>query len=77
MKIIKWIIAFVPTLIGIVQAAIKFIKELLTLVVDVLFPIIPIGKFKAFVTWLRAAVDTFDTWFQKIKDAILKWIGLL
>ncbi len=77
MKIIQWLIAFVPTLIGIIQAGIKFIKEILTLITDILFPIIPIAKFKTFVTWLRATVDKIDIGFQKIKDAILKWLGLL
>jgi hypothetical protein len=71
------LLAFVPSFLGVVEVAIKFIKEVLTLVVDILFPVIPIEKFKIIVTLLRAKVDVVYNWVTKIKEQLLKYIGLV
>lgn len=76
MKLLTWLPAIVATVLGIVEAILKVLKELLTLVVDILFPVIPIAKFKAFVTWLRGVVDIVYDWVSKIKEALLKVAGL-
>lgn len=76
-KLLNWVIAFVPTIIGIIEAALKFLKELITLVMDILFPIIPVAKFQAIVTWLRDKVDMIYTGFSKVKDKILAYLNLL
>lgn len=76
-KIIQWIVSFVPTILGIVEAGLKLLKEVLTLVVDILFPVIPIEKFKVIVTSIRATVDKVYDLVSVWKEKILKWIGLL
>jgi phage-related protein len=76
-KILKWLVVFLPTAIGIVEAVLKLIKELLTLVADILYPIIPSAKFKTIVTWLRAKVDIVYDGFSKVKEQILKAMGLI
>jgi hypothetical protein len=53
--------------LGIIQAVLKFIKELITLIVDILFPIIPIAKFQKVVLTIRAGVETVDGWVEKVK----------
>jgi len=66
-KIIQWIMVFIAGNLGIVQAAIKFVKEVLTLIVDILFPIIPIAKFQRFIISVRATMETIDGWVEKLK----------
>ena len=66
-KIIQWVMVFVAGNLGIVQAAIKFVKEVLTLMVDILFPIIPIEKFQKVVLAIRAGIEQIDGWVEKIK----------
>jgi phage-related protein len=75
-KLVKWVIAILPTLIGIIEATLKFIKELLTLIIDILFPIIPIEKFKIIILKIRDSVDFIYDKFSKIKEWLLKKIGL-
>jgi len=76
-KLLTWLVIWVPTAIGIVEVVLKFVKELLTLVMDILYPIIPSAKFKALVTWLRAKVDVVYDKFSKVKEQLLKWLGLI
>lgn len=66
-KIIQWVMVFIAGNLGVVQAAIKFVKELLTLIVDILFPIIPIAKFQKVVLVIRSGVETVDGWVEKLK----------
>lgn len=72
MKIVQWIVLHGVSILGIVQVIIKFLKEFLTLVVNILFPIIPDGSFEKIVIKVRAFVEIFDTWVEKIKIALLK-----
>ncbi len=76
-KILKWLVLVLPCALGIIEAAIKALKEILTTIVDVLFPVIPIEKFKKFITWLRAKIDWLYDKVSIAKAAILKWIGMI
>lgn len=75
-KILQWLPTVIAGILGIVQVVIKFVKEALTLAVDILFPIIPNEKVKAVVLKIREIVNVADGWIQKIKDGILKWVGI-
>ena len=66
-KIIQWIMVFIAGNLGIVQAAIKFVKEVLTLIIDILFPIIPIAKFQAVVLAIRNGINAVDGWLEQLK----------
>jgi len=77
MKLLQWLPAILATVLGILEVVIKFLKELLTLVVSVLFPIIPSNKFKAIVTAIRGWVDKIYDFISKYKDMILKAIGAI
>lgn len=54
---------------------VKFVKEVLTLVIDVLFPIIPSASFKAIVKKVRDIVNVIDGWLEKIQGFLLKVTG--
>lgn len=71
-KLLKWIPLNVVSIIGIVQAVIKFLKEVLTAIVNILFPIIPSAKFQGVVLKVRQIVEVIDSWFEKIKGYLLK-----
>jgi len=77
LKLLTWIPAIVAPLLGILEAAVKFLKEVLTLVVTILFPIIPNEKFREAVTKLRAIVDKLYDLISLGKDKILKAIGAI
>lgn len=72
MKIVQWVLLHGVSILGIVQVVIKFVKEVLTLVVNLLFPIIPDGKFEALVLKVRGWVEVLDGWVEKLKGAMLK-----
>jgi len=80
-KIINYIktriLVFVPTLLGIGEAIVKFIKEVITLIVDVLYPIIPNDTFKIIVTKVRAVVESVYTWISENKEKILNYLNLI
>lgn len=76
-KLLKIIPVFATTGLGVIQTVVKFIKELLTLVINILFPIIPNQKFQAFVTWARAKIDVLDGFLVKAKEWLLKITGLV
>jgi hypothetical protein len=72
MKLVTWVMLNGVSILGIVQVIIKFVKEVLTLIVNVLFPIIPDGKFESVVLQVRGWVETVDGWVEKGKQALLK-----
>ena len=76
-KLLLWLVSFLPTFLGLIEAIVKFVKEVLTLVVDILFPIIPIAKFKTFVTAMRSFVDKLYDWISKNKEKLLAWLKLI
>jgi len=67
-KIGQWVGVFIAGNIGIVQAVIKFIKELVTLAVDILFPVMPIATFQKVVLSIRDFINTIDSWVEKLKQ---------
>lgn len=71
-KLIGWIAVNGLSILGMVQVVIKFVKEVLTLVVNILFPIIPDGKFEAIILSVRGWVEKIDGWVEKGKVWILK-----
>lgn len=77
MKLLSWIPAIVAPLLGILEAVLKFLKELLTLIVTILFPIIPNESFKKVVTMVRSIVDKAYDLLSNWKDKILKAISLI
>jgi len=70
-KIVQWVQVFLAGNLGIIQAGIKFLKEAITLVVDVLFPVIPIAKFQAVVLAIRGFINTVDEWVEKLKQWLI------
>lgn len=74
-KILKWFPVGLAGVIGIAQTIVKFIKEVLTLIVDMLFPIIPIKKFKIVVQKTRDLVNILDKWLENVKIVFLKAIA--
>lgn len=76
-KWLSWLPAIVAPLLGILEAAVKFLKEVLTLVVTILFPIIPSESFKKVVTMIRGIVDKVYDLLSQWKDKILVAIKLI
>ena len=73
-KLIQWIPTNIMAILGIIQAVIKFVKEVCTLIVDILGPIIPGDSVEGVVTKVRAIFNTIDEWIEKLKD-FLSTIG--
>lgn len=71
-KVIQWIALNGLSILGMFQVVIKFAKELLTLVVNILFPIIPDGKFEQIVLKVRSLVEKLDALVEKLKTMLLK-----
>lgn len=74
-KILKWLPVNLGGVIGVLQAIVKLLKEILTLIVDILFPIIPNAKFKVAIEALRKAINAIDAILEKIKGFFLKVVG--
>lgn len=79
MNIIKKLLLWVPknlvAVLGILQVGIKLVKEILTLIVDLLYPVIPSEKFEDIVDMIREKVNMVDEWVERIKDFLLN-IGI-
>lgn len=71
-KLIQWVALHGVSVLGIIQVVVKFIKEVLTLVVNMLFPIIPDGKFEDVILAVRSWVEKIDGWIEKGKVVLLK-----
>lgn len=71
------ILVFVPTLLGIVETIVKFIKEVITLIVDILYPIIPNAGFKVMVAKIRSVVEAIYQWISENKEKLLKYLNLI
>ena len=68
-KLIQWIPKNLTAMLGIVQVVIKFGKEVCTLVIDILGPIIPGDE--ALVRKIRDIFNALDGWVEKIKSFLL------
>lgn len=71
-KIIAWASVNLVSILGIVQAVIKFVKEVLTACVNILFPVIPSASFQGVVKAVRGFVEIADGWVEKAKEFLLK-----
>lgn len=70
-KIWNWIKLNFVSVLGLIQGVVKVIKELLTAIVNILFPLIPNAKFHQIVMAVRNVVNAVDEWIEKIKGWIL------
>jgi hypothetical protein len=77
LRILKWIPLNIVSLLGIVQAVIKLFKEIITSIVNIIFPFTPdAGKFEKAILAIRAFIDKFDEWIEKGKVWLLATLGI-
>jgi hypothetical protein len=75
-KILGTLPLTITSILGILQAVIKLAKEIITAVINILFPLFPDGaKFKTFVTKVRDFINKISDWFETVKSWLLK-IGI-
>ena len=72
MKIITWIMANGATLVGVLQAIIKAIKEVLTGVVNLLSLFMPTEAAEKTVAFVRTAMNFIDGLLEKVKGHLVK-----
>lgn len=70
-KVLDWLTTDVAGVIGIAQAVVKVVKEVVTACVNLLCPIFG-DKFDDVVYKIRDIVNVADEWLEKIKDFLLK-----
>ena len=70
-KIITWIKVNGASILGIAQAVIKGLKEILTAVVNLLSIFIPTIPAQKIVVAIRAFLELIDGWIEKIKLALI------
>jgi phage-related protein len=71
MKIIKWLLANGATVLGVLQAIVKMIKELVTGVVNVLSIFMPLETAEKLVETLRGLINKVDSILEWIKEKLL------
>jgi len=76
-SLIKKLAGYIPVniagILGIVQALVKFTKEVLTAAVNILFPVFPNAVFHKTVDVLRTVLNNVDNGIQVVKDWLLKF----
>jgi phage-related protein len=70
-KIWTWILANGASVLGIIQAVIKAVKEILTAVVNLLSIFIPSDKIEKIVMAVRNILNKIDEWIEIIKEKLL------
>ena len=70
-KIISWILLNGASILGMIQAVIKAVKEILTAVVNLLSIFIPSDKIEGIVMTIRNILNKIDEWIEVIKDKLL------
>ena len=70
-KLLLWLPKNLASILGIIQAVLKLIKEILTAVVNILYPLIPSAKFQKVVDAVRGFVNIADSWAEKLKKLLL------
>lgn len=70
-KIISWIMLNGASILGMVQAVVKAVKEILTAVVNLLSIFIPSDKIEGMVMTVRNILNKIDEWIEVIKDKLL------
>ena len=71
-KLISWIPKNLAGILGIIQAVIKFGKEVATLALDIVAPLIPGDKDEKVIETIRDIFNTADGWVEKIKSFLLQ-----
>jgi len=71
-KVIAWVLANGATVLGLVQAIIKALKELATGIVNLLSLVIPNSKVPEIVGKVRGVFNTIDEVIEKIKGYLIK-----
>ena len=71
-KIISWILVNGATLLGVLQAIVKAIKELVTGVVNLLSLFMPQSAADASVTFLRGILNRIDGVIETVKGYLLR-----
>jgi len=70
-KILTWIKANLASLVGIIQAAIKALKEVLTAIINLLSIFIPAIAAQKIVLKIREVLEMVDGWIEKIKPYLI------
>jgi len=71
-KLITYIPKNLTAVLGILQAVIKFVKEVATLALDLIAPLIPGDKDDKIIKVVRDICNKVDEIVQKAKDFLLK-----
>ena len=71
LKIWAWILLNGASILGIIQAVIKAVKELLTAIVNLLAIFIPSDKIEKVVMTVRNILNKIDEWIEIIKKKLL------
>ena len=71
-RILAWIKVNGATVLGVTQAAIKVLKELLTGVVNLVSLVLPKATSSKLVEQVRGILNTIDELVEKIKSYLLK-----
>jgi len=74
-KLAAWMPANLLGLLGILQAVVKVLKEVTTLVIDLLLPVIPGDKFDNVVYKIRDIFNAADKGIEKVKDFFSRMIN--
>jgi len=80
LKVLKWIPLNVVSVLGVGQAIIKLLKEIITSVVNflaavvVLIPGVDFNKANVVVMSIRTWIEKADGWVEVAKVYILKWV---
>jgi Flp pilus assembly pilin Flp len=72
MKLITWIMLNGGALLGILQSILKVLKELATLIIDLVSLVMPGTVSQAVVDKIRGIFNAIDTWIEKIKVILVK-----
>lgn len=71
-KVITWVMLNGATLLGVLQAIVKAVKELLTGVVNLVSLFIPADKAEKAVLAVRAVLNKIDEVIESVKDFLIK-----
>lgn len=78
-KVIQWVVLNAASVCGIVQAVLKFAKELITALLNllsalvVLLPGVSLAKANQITIAVRTWIENIDAIVQKATDAVLKF----
>jgi len=72
MKVIVWLFSNFASIVALIQALLKAVKEVGTALVNLLSLLIPKAKAESAVKGLRAIVNAIDSFLETIKKALLK-----